>query len=175
MPAPREGVAGHTAYFERPPEKLVLDGYRHLIRGAALSSADHLTKAQLLYRGVLGDADGEKAIMALATFVRTLDQCAACPLNVYRPGSHRICRDETLVMAMIAGIQNADEPTVTFCLEKLCCRDLRDRAILAAGAFALTLKYMDQVMLPIPVHVVERILARSGLGTLDGFTSGTIH
>lgn len=175
MPASREGAAGHAAYFDRPPEKLVLDGYRHLIRAAALSSKKQLTQAQLLYRGVLGDEDGEKAILALAKFVRTLGQCAACPLNVFNVGSRFICRDETLVMAMIAGVQNADEPTVTFCLEKLCSHDHRDRAILAAGAFALTLKYMDQVMLPIPVHVVERVLTRSRSGMLDELAAGTIH
>lgn len=175
MPTPREGAAGHTAYFDRPPEKLVLDGYRHLIRGAALSSTEHLTRAQLLYRSVLGDGDGEKAILALAKFVRTLGQCAACPLNVFNVGSRFICRDETLVMAMIAGIQNADEPTVTFCLERLCPNDQRDRAILAAGAFTLTLKCMDQVMLPIPIHVVEKVIVRAKVNVLDKLTAGTIH
>lgn len=127
MPESRESAAGQTAYFDRPPEKLVLDGYRHLIRGAALSSTEHLSKAQRLYRGLLGDEDGERAIMALAKFVRTLGQSAACPLNVFKPGSRHICRDETLVMALMAGIQNGDEQTIHYCLEKLCRPGHRDR------------------------------------------------
>lgn len=175
MPESREGAAGHTAYFDRPPEKLVLDGYRHLIRGAALSSSNHLTRAQLLYRRLLGDDDGEKAIMALARFVRTLGQCAACPLNVFSPGSRNICRDETLVMALIAGIQNADERTIHYCLEKLCRPDHRDRAAMAAGVFALILKSLDHTMLPIPAHVVEQILSRTPAIALDALVSGTIH
>jgi hypothetical protein len=175
MPDSRNGAAGHTAYFERPPEKLVLDGYRHLIRGAALSSSEHLTKAQLLYRRLLGDDDGEKAIMALAKFVRTLGQCAACPLNVFKPGSRHICRDESLVMALIAGIQNGDEQTIHYCLEKLCRPDRRDPAAMTAGAFALTLKSMDCTMLPIPAHVVERIMSRPQAKALDALVSGTIH
>jgi hypothetical protein len=38
-----------------------------------------------------------------------------------------------LVMALIAGIQNADERTIHYCLEKLCRPDRRDRAAMAAG------------------------------------------
>jgi hypothetical protein len=113
--------------------------------------------------------------MALATFVRTLGQCAACPLNVFKPGSHHICRDETLVMALIAGIQNGDEQTIHFCLEKLCRHDRRDPAAIAAGTFALTLKSMDYTMLPIPAHVVARIMFRTPAKILDALISGTIH
>lgn len=175
MPDTRDDAAVRTAYFDRPPEKLVLEGYRHWTRGVALSSMEPWTQAQLLYRGQLGDDDGEKAIIALANFISTLGQCAACPLGVFNAGTPVICRDETLVMGLIAGIQNADEPAVLFCLEKLCCANLCDRAALAAGSFALTLKSMDQTMLPIPAHVIKRILKRAWSSRLDGFDHGTIH
>ena len=175
MPDSPNGAAGLTAYFERPPEKLVLQGFRFWTRGTVLSSMEPWTEAQLLYRGLLGDEDGERAIIALARFVRVLGQCASCPLKVFRSGSRFICRDETLVMGLIAGIQNGDEPTVHYCLEKLCRPDHRDSAAMAAGIFALTLKAMDCTMLPIPAHVVERIMARPQAGTLDAFASGTIH
>jgi len=175
MPDSRDGAAVHTAYFDRPPEKLVLEGYRHWTRGVALSSTEPWTRAQLLYRGQLGDEDGEKAIIALHRFVKTLGQCAACPLGVFNAGARFICRDETLVLGLIAGIQHADERAVMFCLEKLCCPNLCDRTALAAGTFALTLKALDQTMLPIPSHVIERILRRAKAGPDDGFPYGTIH
>lgn len=171
----RNGAAGHTAYFERPPEMLVLQGFRFWTRGTVLSSTEPWTQAQILYRGLLGDEDGERAIIALARFVRILGQCANCPLKVFNSDSRFVCRDETLVMALIAGIQNGDEPTVHYCLEKLCRPDHRDRAAMAAGAFALTLKALDHTMLPIPAHVVERIMSRPQAKTLDALVSGTIH
>lgn len=120
MPATQIGAAGHADYFDRPPEKLVLDGYRHWTRGTVLRSTEPWTEAQLLYRGLLGDEDGERAIIALARFVRALGQCASCPLRAFRSGSRFVCSDETLVMGLIAGIQNGDEPVVHFCLDRLC-------------------------------------------------------
>lgn len=175
MPELRSSTARFAAYFDRPPEKLVLDGYRHWIRGTVLRSSKPWTEAQILYRGILGDEDGERAIIALARFVRTLGQCAICPPRVFNAGSRCICRDETLVMGLIAGIQNCDDPTVRLCLERLCSWNLRERTAIAAGTFAQTLKVLDYTMLPIPAHVVERILARSHENAFDALTSGTIH
>lgn len=175
MPDSRDGAAGRTAYFDRPPEKLVLEGYRHWTRGTALRWMEPWTQAQLLYRDMLGKENGKRATVALANFVKTLGQCAACPLRVFNAGSRLVCRDETLVMGLIAGIQNTDERAVLFCLEKLCCRHLCDRATFAAGDFALTLKALDQTMLPIPAHVIQRTLDRARSGPDDGFIAGTIH
>lgn len=175
MPDSSIGAAGHTAYFERPPEKMVLQGFRFWTRGTVLRSMEPWTQAQLLYRALLGNEDGERAIIALARFVSTLGQCAPCPLKVFNSGSRFICRDETLVLGLISGIQNGDEPAVHFCLDKLCRHDLRDRTAMSAGAFALTLKALDYTMLPIPADVVERIVARSQRTLLDDFTTGTIH
>lgn len=168
------GASRDTGYFERPAEKLVLEGYRHWTRGTVMRSTDPWTQAQILYRRLLGDQDGEQAIVALAQFVKTLGQCAICPLRVFNSGSRFICRDETLVMGLIAGIQNCDEQTVTLCLEKLCCAKLCDQAAMAAGNYALTLKWMDKVMLPIPADIIERIMECSPESDTDTH-HGTIH
>lgn len=172
MPDKRNGAVGHeagqTAYFDRPPERLVLEGYRHWTRGTVLRSTEPWTQAQLLYRALLGNKDGETAIVALAHFVTTLGRCAICPLRVFNAGSCNICRDETLVMGLIAGIQNGDDPAIDLCLRKLCRRPLCDNAAMAAGTFALTLKFLGQTMLPIPAHVVARILDRARHGEESG-------
>jgi hypothetical protein len=162
-------------YFERPPEKLVLEGYRCRTRGQVTRSTGPWTEAQLLYRGMLGDAAGEQAIIALARFVRTLGQCAACPLRMLRSGSPFICRDETLVLGLIAGLQNGDDPTVDFCLERLCCPQLCGEVSFAAGHFALTLKCHGKMMQPLAVHVLARILAASRDEDDDWRDLRTIH
>lgn len=147
-------------YFDRPAEKLVLEGYRSWTHGFILRSMEPWTQAQLLYHDLLGPEDAPHAIVALAGFIKTLGQCAACPLRTFRSGSQFICRDEALVMGLIAGIQNCDESATFICLERLCCRMRRANAASAAGDYALTLKAMHMVMKPIPVSVIETITAR---------------
>ncbi|MCR9135550.1 MAG: hypothetical protein NXI27_06130 [Alphaproteobacteria bacterium] len=162
-------------YLERPPEKLVLEGYRHWTRGYAARSMAPWTEAQRLYRGMLGDADGERAINALAGFVKTLGACAACPLKMFRSGAPFVCRDETLVMGLIAGIQNVDQQAVEFCLVTLCCPDTCDAVAMAAGHFALNLRAMDQVMTPIPVHVLSGLVETASDVETAASTNPTLH
>lgn len=175
MPEMRNSYPGPDSYFERPAEKLVLEGYRCWTRGYVMRSTEPWTDAQLLYRGMLGDANGEQAIIALAGFVKTLGQCAICPLRMFKSGSRFICRDETLVMGLIAGIQNGDQPAVEFSLKELCCPNLCEDVAMAAGVFALELKAMDKIMMPIPAHVLARIIERSQHEDEAPRTNRTIH
>lgn len=165
-------------YFERPPEKLVLEGYRCWTRGFALRSAEPWIEAERLYCSLLGPQNGSHAVAALSEFVGTLGRCAVCPLRMFRSGSHAICRDETLVMGLIAGIQNGYGAAVELCLHKLCCPRLCDAAAMGAGTFALTLKAMDAVMMPIPLRVIANVMDLS-MGQTRGegepFPSRTLH
>lgn len=162
-------------YLERPAEKLVLEGYRHWTHGYVARSTAPWTKAQRLYRGILGEANGERAIIALACFVKTLGACATCPLKTARSGSPFVCRDEALVMGLIAGIQNADPPAVEFCLAKLCCRNTCDTVAMAAGHFAINLRSMEQVMAPIPIHALaDRVEKATGINA-DPVAHPTLH
>lgn len=165
-----------SGYFERPAEKLVLEGYRCWTRGFILRSTEPWTQAQLLYHDLLGAEDATHAIVALAGFIKTLGQCAACPLRTFRSGSQFICRDETLVMGLIAGIQNCDETATLICLERLCCRMRRGDAASAAGDYALTLKAMRMVMMPIPAPVIEMVAGRpQAINDVDPAAGPTIH
>lgn len=162
-------------YLGRPPERLVLQGYRHWTQGYVARSTEPWTEAQRLYRAMLGDADGAQAIIALAGFVKTLGACAACPLKTVQAGAPFICRDETLVMGLIAGIQNVDQPAVEFCLAKLCCRNTCDTVAMAAGLFAINLRSMDQVMTPIPVHALAEIVERTASTDAEPVARPTLH
>lgn len=175
MPQPHDTIARNSGYFERAPEKLVLEGYRCWTRGYVMQSTEPWTEAQLLYRELLGASNGTRAIVALAGFVKTLGLCATCSLCIFNSGSRFICRDEVLVMGLIAGIQNCDEPTIEVCLERLCRPQRSGEAAMAAGGFALSLKSMGKVMKPIPAHVIQRIADGSQDAGADAMTSGTLH
>jgi hypothetical protein len=81
-----------------------------------------------------------------------------------------ICRDETLTLVLIAGIQNCDEIATTFYLEQLCAE-----AALAAGVFALTLKAMRMVMMQVPASFFEAIAGRRPTDHAPLQAGQTIH
>lgn len=150
-----------ASYLNRQPERMVLEGYRNWIRGTVLRYTVPWTDAQLLDRDLLGDEDGAEAIIALAGFTKTLGQCAICPLSVLRSGCQHVCRDETLVMGLIAGMQNGDEDAIHLCMEALCCLSQFGPVAAVAGNYALTLKRVDQAMLRIPADFVRRVALRT--------------
>lgn len=163
------------AYFARPAERLVLEGYRHWTYGVAMGDLQAWQQAADLYRDFLGGKDSMAAVQALSDFVSTLGRCAICPLKSFESGTRHICRDEVLVMGLIAGIQNQDDEATSLCLTELTCETRCDEVALAAGSFALVLRGLDKILLPIPALVVREILGRSRLSWRDAETSQTLH
>ena len=164
-----------AAYFARPAERLVLEGYRHWTLGVAMEDRRAWERAAELYRELLRGRGCESALQALSDFVSTLGRCATCPLKTFESGSSHICRDEVLVMGLIAGIQNHDDEAVSLCLTGLACETRCDEVALAAGSFALVLRGLDKTLLPIPARVVRDILGRSRSAWRDIETQPTLH
>lgn len=148
-------------YFNRPPERLVLDGYRYWTFGFMAGEMDSWQEAWGLYSKTLGTKNGRAALDALSYFVKTLGICAACPLRMFKQGSPHICRDETLVLGLISAIQNADKAAVELCLRNLSCATRCEEVSIAAANFAFTLKALDTVLAPIPLTIIENALSLS--------------
>ena len=155
------GCRDLTGYFNREPEKLVLDGYRYWTFGVANGTMDSWQDAWNLYSGVLGSQNGRAALNALSHFIKTLGRCASCPLRMFRQGSVHICRDETIILGLIASVQHADHKTVELCLNAISCDTRCEEVATAAADFALTLKALDQILLPIPLQAIEDVLHRA--------------
>ena len=99
-------------YFERPPERLVLEGYRRWLAGYDSGSVTPWEMTQALYEELLGAAEGRRVLAELSHFVRTLRQCAACPLRSFPFGAHHVCRDECVALGLIAALQHDDQGAV---------------------------------------------------------------
>ena len=164
-----------SAYLARPAERLVLEGYRHWTCGFATGDGMSWRSATELYEDILGGHGSATAVQALSDFVSTLGRCATCPLKTFASGSSHICRDEVLVMGLIAGIQNDDEEATALCLSELSCETRCDEVALAAGAFALVLRGLDKHLIPIPASVLHDILARSHPAWRDTQSNRTLH
>jgi len=147
-------------YFTRPAERLVLEGYRQWSVGLETESAIPCEMAWDLYVATLGPADGQNALSELANYVKTLRNCASCPLRSFPFKSRHLCTEECLTMGLVSGLQH-DIDTVELCLNHLTCPRRCDEVAWAASGFATTLKCLGQVMLPIPSKVIADILTRS--------------
>lgn len=151
----------NRCYFERTPERLVLEGYRHWSAGYETGSIEPWELAWSIYAAELGSHDGRRALSELSGYVRTLRKCATCPLRSFPFNSRHLCREECLTMGLIAGLQHESD-AVDLCLGHLACRGTCDIVEDAARRFAETLSGLEQVMLPIPRHVIEDIATRPG-------------
>ncbi|MEM7302923.1 MAG: hypothetical protein AAF468_17735 [Pseudomonadota bacterium] len=160
-----ESSRSNGCYFERTPEMLVLEGYRHWSCGFQTGSITPWEMAWSLYTKELGAVGGRKALGDLSSHIRTLRKCATCPLRPFPYRSQHLNTQEALNMGLIAGLQH-DDAAADLCLDNLTCKGLCDEVADAARAFAQTLLDLDQVMLPIPKPVIQDILQRSNPGTL---------
>lgn len=153
-------------YFARPPELLVLEGYRRWLAGFESGSVAPWEMTFALYTQMLGAAEGRRALSDLSHFIRTLRQCAACPLRSFPFGAHHVCRDECLTLGLIAALQHGDSGAASACLGAMSCAARRAEIAEAASNFADTLRDLEQVLLPIPQDAIEDVLSRATRSTV---------
>lgn len=158
---------GHNSrYFERRPEKLVLEGFRYWTNGYETGSVTPWELAWKLYSIELGATLGRQLLAELSHFVRVARQCANCPLRTFPYGAHHLCRDECIALGLVAGFQHDEKEAVEACLEALTCGLRSGEVGEAAGEFAGSLADAGQKLLPIPAPVLEDVLTRGRRGTL---------
>ncbi len=146
-------------YFERTPEHLVLEGYRHWSAGYETGSIQPWEMARNIYETSLGFGESQKALSALSHYVRALKKCANCPLRAFPFHSQQLCIEECLTLGLIAGLQHGDD-AVDFCLSHLACPSSCNEISEAAFLFSSTLREINQILLPIPKHVIEDVTTR---------------
>lgn len=149
-------------YFERPAEKLVLEGYRHWTSGFETGSVIPWEMAWTIYTQELGLPRAKSAIAELSSFIRTLHFSAARHLKAFPYGSMHICRDECLLMGLISALQNGDHTSIESCLDELVTASRIEQVRQAAQDYAMTMADLDQVLLPIPHYALTQMLAPSG-------------
>ena len=150
--------ANSAGYFDRLPEKLVLEGYRRWTAGFETGSIIPWEMTWGLYSEVLGPSEAKRAVGELSHFIRVLRHCANCPLRAFPFDSHHVCREECLMLGLISGIHNQDALLLDTCLEAIAYRRRCDDVAEAARNFADTLADFGQTLLPIPIHAINSAL-----------------
>lgn len=151
----RGGLA--TAYGDRLPERLVVEGYRHWLAGYEMGTIEPWELAWSLYARELGSIAGRRALGDLSCFVRTLRGCAGCPLRNFPFGAKGLCREECLAVGLVAACQHGDRLTCLACVDGFGCQATRGEIEGAAAQLAGTLRELGQVLLPVPAHVIDAI------------------
>ncbi|WP_306260717.1 hypothetical protein [Pararhizobium sp. IMCC21322] len=143
------------------PERLVLEGYRHWVAGMAIAQRPDLARIESLYSEYLPFKQVQPALSALMGFINALGICSTCPLKTFQVGSGHLCKDEAMVLALIAALQYGDAEAAELSLTSLSCKNRCAEVAVAAGELALILKSANHVLMPISISVMENILAFS--------------
>lgn len=161
-------------YLNRKPEQLVVRGYRDWLQGCAGDDRWAWNTVGNLYAAELGEAEGRIALEGLAQFVMALGRCATCPLRFFPSETFHLCRDECLVLSLVAALQHGDEDAQRMSAEGLVCRSRCPELVAAAGDYAMRLKMFDCTLLPIPPLVVADFLDRRPASEADS-NRHTLH
>lgn len=145
------------SYLKRPAETLLLQGYRHWTLGFQTKNVRLWDEAWNLFCVKLGQKDARDCMRALITFVKTLGLCAACPLKTLHPDENALCRDECLVIGLIAALQHGDEEAAEICLRALSCPTRCEEVAFAASDLALALQRAQSCLCPVPANVLMDI------------------
>tara|TARA_R110002020_G_scaffold5841_8_gene24028 strand:+ start:15330 stop:15863 length:534 start_codon:yes stop_codon:yes gene_type:complete len=163
-----------AAYLRQQPENLVINGYRNCVAGLAHRDLRYWDAARSAHALALGRIDGQYALDAMASLIGRLGVCATCPLRFCKPGTSHLCRDECLVLGMVAGAQHGDEAAMVHSARLLACSDTCVEVVDRASAYAAVLLGHGHKLTPIPLGAIADIDFRSStLGASQ--TSASLH
>lgn len=162
-----------AAYLRQPPENLVVNGYRNWIAGLAHADSRYWDAAWTAHVKALGQVDAGHALDVMASLIRQLGSCATCPLRFYKPGAGHLCRDECLVLGMVAGAQHGDEEALVQSARMLTCSDACVEVVDRASAYAAILLGHSHRLTPIPLSAIVDINVRATLTAAH--SSASLH
>ncbi|WP_152599641.1 hypothetical protein [Hoeflea sp. BAL378] len=172
-PQHRDGDCPAAAYLRRQPENLVVNGYRNCVAGLAHQDMRYWDAARTAHAAALGAIDGQYALDVMASLIGQLGVCATCPLRFYKPGTGHLCRDECLVLGMVAGAQHGDEAMMVHSAKLLSCSDACIEVVDRASAYAAVLLGHGHRLTPIPLGAIADIDFRSS--SIPGSGGVSLH
>lgn len=146
--------------FDRLPERLVLEGFRHWLAGYSTGDLGHWEEAWNLHAASLGSKSARLVVDRLARFVRTVRDWSICPIKCFPGGCRHICRQECFALAMVAASQNQDLDCLAIAMRLLLDPDGHEEAMLPALAYAEAMRESELLLMPVPKAVIEEIAGR---------------
>lgn len=157
-----------STYLKRDAEHLVLEGYRFWSSGIICGDLAHWDAAASLFQDEMGISEGPLALEALKEFAKTLGLCAHCPLKTSPVGCKFLCRDEVMILGLLAGLQHGEDTTVALCLDALAPQYRHLKILNAAETLATVLRTFGKALLPVPGGTIKSIIT-------ENLSSSSIH
>ncbi|MCT8268044.1 MULTISPECIES: hypothetical protein [Afifella] len=150
--------AGACGYLKRPPEALVVNGFRLWVAGYQTGDIEHWSEAWNLFSEKFGHGPARHSVTQLAHWVRSVFLWRTDPIQCFSSGCPHICRDECLAVAMIAACQHRDGSCLDYCLERFCGFADHREPLEAALGFASALDSHGQRLMSVPCEVVRGLI-----------------
>ena len=150
----------NTALFDRPAERLVLEGFRRWIAGYTSGDLSHWEEAWNLHAAELGTRDARVVVDRLARFVKIVRDWSICPIACFPGGCRHICRHECFALAIVAASQNRDLDSLAVAMRHLLDPEGHEEAMLPALAYADAMRESEMMLMPVPRQVIEDIAGR---------------
>ena len=146
----------------RSAEQLVLTGVRCWMAGYEHGDIQCWETAWRHYSSVLGTRNGRLLLSELQYWVRVLRDVSVRPISFYPHCCRHVCADECIALSLLAAYQHQDLATARGAAHQLSGLNPSSAFDLltdASSSFAAALSDADQLLLPVPLHLIEHAAA----------------
>ncbi|MCP5083937.1 MAG: hypothetical protein GY948_19795 [Alphaproteobacteria bacterium] len=157
----------------RPAERLVLTGVRCWMAGYEHGDIQCWETAWRHFSSVLGARSGRLLLSELQYWIRVLRDVSLRPISFYPHCCRHVCADEFVGLSLLAAYQHQDLGTARGAAHQLSGLNPSaafDLLIDASFNFATALSDADQVLLPVPLHLIEHTAALENAAGRDSKT-----
>lgn len=148
--------------YTRSAERLVLTGFRCWMAGYEHGDIQCWETAWRQYSSALGTRNGRLLLSELQYWVRVLRDVSARQISFYPYCCRHLCADEYIGLSLLAAYQHQDLPTARGAAHRLTGLNpgsAFDLIADASSSFASALCEVDLILLPVPLHLIERASA----------------
>ncbi len=146
----------------RSAERLVLTGVRCWMAGYEHGDIHCWETAWRHYSSMLGARNGRLLLSELQYWVRVLRDVSVRPLSFYPHCCRHVCADECIDLSLLSAYQHQDLRTARGAAHQLSGLNpgsAFDLLADASSSFATALSDVDQILLPVPLHLIEHAAA----------------
>lgn len=150
-----------SSLFDYKPERLALTGYRCAMAGYDHGDASCWDELWSNYVNDGGLAFACNAVGSLLYFVRTIRAAVPDGNHYYPRNCQRVCRQECLVLSLLAAQQHRLHREAAYALQQLLPGDTLEQAgqvVDAATRFAHCLAEEHLLLLPVPLIIIQSIM-----------------
>lgn len=141
----------------REPERLVGLGFRAWLAGYQTGDIACWEQAWAIYSNALGPTQARPAVTDLACWVRAIRNATCRRIEVYPGQCAGFCRDECMVIAMVAASQHGACPALRACAWALLESSTIDEVVEGAESLGATLRSCDRVLSPAAICQVAAL------------------